>query len=465
VRRRILIVDDDARIRVSLSEALAADEAEVGVAVDAAEALARISTDRPDLVLSDVRMPGVDGIELLRRIRATEPGVAVVMMTAYDDLETVAAAMREGALEFLVKPLDLHVVRRVIDRVLSDREMAAAEATAGADPSTAPPESHAPLIVGRDPRMIEVFKLVGRVARSRTCVIVRGESGTGKELVARAIHAASPFSSQPLVAVNCTSLPGELLESELFGHLRGSFTGATSDRKGRFAAAGRGTVFLDEIGDMPLSLQAKLLRVLQEHEFYPVGADRAERMQARVISATHRDLEERVASGSFRQDLYYRLRVLEIQLPPLRERPDDLEPLAQHLLRKACNALGRGVPMFSPEALLALRAHDWPGNVRELENALIRAAVMTQDDVLRSRHLALDTGSSGSGAESDSGLSTLADLERDHVTRVLRATGGHKARTAQILGVSRPRLDRLLRKYEIAGPGGESSADGEPETS
>jgi DNA-binding NtrC family response regulator len=453
VTRSILIVDDDARVRRSLSEALVGESVHVATAAGAVEALDQLSRDRPDLILSDVRMPGVDGIELLRRIRRVAPEVSVVMMTAYDDLPTVAAAMREGATEFLVKPLDLHVLRRVIERVFDDREATAHLGTgATGRASTDGAGTDRPLVVGRDRKMIEIFKLVGQVAGSRTSVIIRGESGTGKELIARAIHASSPYAEEPFVPVNCTALPGELLESELFGHVRGSFTGATADREGRFAAAGKGTIFLDEIGDTPLVLQAKLLRVLQEHEYYPVGSDRPERMEARVISATHRDLERMVDEQSFRQDLYYRLRVLEIPVPPLRERPEDVELLADHLLRKACEATGRSVPALSPEALLALRAHDWPGNVRELENALIRATLLAQGDVLRPEHLTLEPLGVGEEPGGGDDLSTLADVERDHVARVLRATGNHKARTAQLLGISRPRLDRLIRKYELAGP-------------
>jgi len=248
------------------------------------------------------------------------------------------------------------------------------------------------------------------------------------------------------VAVNCTALPSSLLESELFGHVRGSFTGATSDRRGRFAQAGRGTIFLDEIGDTSLEFQSKLLRVLQEREFYPVGADRAERTEARVIAATHRNLERLVAIGEFREDLYYRLRVVEITVPPLRDRIGDVVPLAEHLVRKVSESQGRRAPTISREALDALLAHTWPGNVRELENCLTRATVMATGDVIRPDHLALVPMAESPGAVR---LTTLEHVERDHLVQVLAAVHGHKARAAKILGVSRPRLDRLIRKYEI----------------
>jgi DNA-binding NtrC family response regulator len=294
--------------------------------------------------------------------------------------------------------------------------------------------------------MVEVFKIVGQVAPSRTNVVVRGESGTGKELIAEAIHASSPYAKEPFVAVNCTALPSALLESELFGHVRGAFTGATADRRGRFAQAGRGTIFLDEIGDTSLEFQAKLLRVLQEREYYPVGADRPERSEARVIAATHRNLEKLVASGDFREDLYYRLRVVEIRVPPLRERIGDVVPLAEHLVRKVSEAQGRRAPTISRDALDALMAHTWPGNVRELENCLTRAIVLATGDVIRPEHLSLVPI-----AESPRGvtLTTLEQVERDHLVQVLAAVQGHKARAAKILGVSRPRLDRLMRKYDV----------------
>jgi transcriptional regulator with GAF, ATPase, and Fis domain len=303
--------------------------------------------------------------------------------------------------------------------------------------------------------MVQIFKLVGQVSSTRTNVVIRGDSGTGKELIARSIHDASPWSDEPFVAVNCTALPTTLLESELFGHVRGSFTGATSDRKGRFAIAGHGTIFLDEIGDTPPEFQAKLLRVLQEHEYYPVGAEKPERTEARVIAATHRDLEKLVATGQFREDLYYRLRVVEIRVPPLRERMGDVPLLAEYLLRKAAVATGSRPLHLAPETGEALMSHDWPGNVRELENMLTRAAVLATGDVIRPEHIEV-------GAAVDAGpprLISLEEMEREHVARVLEATGGHKSRTAEILGISRPRLDRMIERYGLGplvpGRGGE----------
>jgi two-component system response regulator HydG len=277
--------------------------------------------------------------------------------------------------------------------------------------------------------------------------LIRGESGTGKELIARAVHDASPAAREPFVAVNCTSLPSTLLESELFGHRKGSFTGAAADRKGRFTLAGRGTIFLDEIGDTSPGFQSKLLRVLQENEFYPVGAERPERTEARVIAATHRDLEEMVETGAFREDLYYRLRVVEIRVPPLEERRSDIPELTAYLVGKASRAVGRKPPVLSDEALETLMSHGWPGNVRELENCLIRATVLATSGVIRADDLALGPSPDAPPPR----IFTLEEVEGTHVAQALRATGGHKTRTAEALGISRPRLDRLIERHGLNG--------------
>jgi len=447
--RRILLVDDDAAIRDSLAEALADSSTEVVAAESAERALSLLGANGAngvDVVLTDVRMGGLDGVALLRLLRERAPDIDVVLMTAYDDMSTVIAAMREGATEFLVKPLDLHELRRVLGRVFEDRLTRARAQRRPAEALRPLPEGHPDALVGHDPRMIAVYKLIGQAATSRATVLARGESGTGKELIARAIHANGVDASAPFIAVNCAALPATLLESELFGHVRGSFTGATGDRKGRFALAGRGTIFLDEIGDTSVELQAKLLRVLQEREFYPVGAEQPQKTEARVIAATHRDLEQMLKDGQFRADLYYRLRVVEIVVPPLRERVGDIPLLARHLVHRASAAVGREPPVLSREALEVLMRHHWPGNVRELENCLTRAVMIAGGDVIRPEHVEPTTMQSDTNADP---LVTLEALERAHVERVLSATQGHKARAAEILGVSRPRLDRLLRKHGL----------------
>jgi two-component system NtrC family response regulator len=442
----LLIVDDDATIRDSLADALADEHTHIRVADSATSALAQIAAGGVDVVLSDVRMPGLDGIGLLRLLRERGAQADVVLMTAFDDMTTVVSGMREGAVEFLVKPLELHALRRVIAGVFADRRARKGRA-ADERVAVSAPGGFPGALLGRDPQMVGVFKLIGLAAGTRATLLIRGETGTGKELIAHAVHANSPNAAAPFIAVNCAALPATLLESELFGHVRGAFTGATGDRKGRFALAGRGTIFLDEIGDTSADLQAKLLRVLQEREYYPLGSDRAERTEARVLAATHRDLESLVAAGSFRTDLYYRLRILEIRVPPLRERAADVPVLARHFAQRAARAAGRADPVLSAEALERLALHQWPGNVRELENCMTRAVILASGDVVHADHIQLGEGAAHAGAAQ--GLPTLLDLERDHVERVLVACGGHKARTAQALGVSRPRLDRLLRKHGL----------------
>jgi DNA-binding NtrC family response regulator len=437
-KQRVLIVDDDEAIRTSTAESLARHDREVRTAESATAALAGLDRWRPDVVLSDVRMPAVNGLELLQLLSERVPDADVIMMTAFDDMPTIVSAMRAGAVEFLVKPLDLRELRQTVDRLFADR----AERKNG-DDAAAPSLD---VLVGRDPRMIYTFKLIGQAAAVRSTVLIRGESGTGKELVARAIHANSPQSAGPFVPVNCAALPATLLESELFGHVRGSFTGAINDRRGRFAIAGKGTIFLDEIGDTSLEFQTKLLRVLQDREYQPVGSEKTEQTEARVIAATHRSLETMIADGKFREDLYYRLRVVEIELPPLRERAGDIPLLAQQLVARACRAMECETVALSDEAVRTLTAHTWPGNVRELENCLVRAVVLARGGVIRPEHLTLSATSNGHDAQ----LHSLEDAERDHIARVFAATGRQKTRTAEILGISRPRLDRLLQKHGIA---------------
>jgi two-component system response regulator AtoC len=439
--QRILVVDDDASIREALAQSLAG-EFDVHCAETAESALAQLARIAPDVVLSDVRMPGMDGIELLRFVRERSPETDFVLMSAFDDMPTVVAAMREGAADFLAKPLELGDLRRVLKRVLEDRRT---RARARAASESAAARYQLDALVGRDPTMLQTYKLVGQAAAVRTNVLIRGESGTGKELIARAIHFNSADHDEPFVALNCTALPATLLESELFGHVRGSFTGANSSRRGRFELAGRGTIFLDEIGDTTAEFQTKLLRVLQEREYYPVGAEQPERTEARVIAATHRNLEAMVAAGEFRADLYYRLRVVEIPVPPLRERMADIPLLAKHLLHKASASLHRVEPVLSAEALLVLQNYAWPGNVRELENCLTTALVVARGSVIRAEHLSL-AGAMNAGPRA---LATLDAIESAHVERVLSATGGQKAEAARVLGVSRPRLDRLLKKFGL----------------
>jgi DNA-binding NtrC family response regulator len=437
----LLIVDDDPRVLTALSEALTSESVTVRIAPSADAALELFAAQPPDVALADVRMPGRSGLEFLRLVRERSPRTDVLLMTAYEDLPTVAAAMRDGAVDFLIKPLDLFRLRETLSRVFADR---AARRDRGNPPAAAPTPDAG--LVGRDPAMIDVFKTIGQAAAANTTVLIRGESGTGKEMIARAIHALSARTGRPFVAVNCTAIPETLLESELFGHVRGAFTGATGDRAGRFAQARDGTILLDEIGDTSGEFQAKLLRILQEGEYYPVGADRPQRTAARVIAATHQDLEELVERREFRADLYYRLRVLEITVPPLRARRGDIPLLVDHLLARKTCAAKRLPAVVDAAAMAVLTAHDWPGNVRELENCLERALVAAPGEVIRAEHLKLARPREDEAA---AGATSLEEAERAHITRILQTTGGHKSRSAALLQISRPRLDRLIEKYAL----------------
>jgi DNA-binding NtrC family response regulator len=444
MNQRILVVDDDEGVLASLSEALAEQGAEVATASNGPAAFALLDQFGPELVLCDVRMPAMDGLEVLQLIRERRPTIDVVMMTAFDDLDTVASAMRSGAIDFLVKPIGLAQLSAVTERAIEDRRLRH-RARRDAD-ATSQPSQPGISLIGRDARMIAIFKLVGQAAATRASVLIRGESGTGKELVARAIHAHSATAAEPFVPVNCAALPSTLLESELFGHVRGAFTGAHESRRGRFAMAGRGTIFLDEIGDTSLEFQTKLLRVVQDREFQPVGSEKTQRTEARIISATHQDLEAMLGERRFREDLYYRLRVVEIEIPPLRERASDIPLLARHIAQQASVTLGVGIPVLSDSALRRLTEHTWPGNVRELENCIKRAMVVASGSVIRPEHLSFTAGERKKELPA---LSSLDDTEREQVTRVLAATKNHKGRAAQILGVSRPRLRRLMEKYGL----------------
>ncbi len=449
MNERILVVDDDASIRETFELHLSGEGYEVATAGSAEEALGRVAELDPAVMIADVRLPGMNGIELLSKLREAGEDLDVLVITAHEDMQTAVEAMKAGAYDYLVKPLDLDEIDLLLERCLSERSLRRRVRHLSAEAS----EPHAlDRMVGRDPAMIEIYKLIGVLAQNRATVLIRGETGTGKECIARAIHFNSPHADEPFVAVNCTALAETLLEAELFGHVRGAFTGAVQSRKGYFEVAGLGTVFLDEIGDTSPEFQAKLLRVLEEGEFHPVGAERARTTRARVIAATHRPLEELVSSGGFRDDLYFRLKVVEIEVPPLRERPGDIPILADHLLAKIRHKLHRDVLAIADEALELLGSYRWPGNVRELENALTRAAVLARGPIIGREHVFLGLPQLGTGesGETKAPDDTLDSVEAAHVQRVLNRTGGNKRQTARILQISRPRLDRLIEKHGLS---------------
>ncbi len=430
VSQRILVVDDDVDGLEVLRTRLAHAGYEVETAESAEKALARVSSFDPGLVVTDVRMSGMTGLELLERIRSSMERVEVVVMTAHDDMETAVTAMKAGAFDFLVKPVDPKAVQGLAERCFRERALNVDVA----DDDTAEDDGALPRgkLVGRNPRMIEIYKTIGVLSRNRATVLVRGETGTGKEVIARAIHQHSEYADEPFIAVNCTALTDTLLESELFGHVKGAFTGASGARKGYFELAKKGTIFLDEIGDTSPEFQTKLLRVLQERRFYPVGGEEVRRTEARVIAATHQPVEKLIEEGTFREDLYFRLKVVEIEVPPLRARPDDIELIANAMLGRIREETHRNVRRISDGAVLKLRAHDWPGNVRELENALMRAAIMARGTVIGADHLILgdeDGSAEGGGDQS------LAAAIRRHVTVVLESCDGDEEKAAEALGI------------------------------
>lgn len=464
-RGRILVVDDDAAIRQTFRQHLEESGYAVDTADSAEQALNRFAAFAPALVITDLRMPGISGLELLVRVKEHQPDLAVLVITAHEDMRGAIDAMKSGAYDYLVKPLDLDQIDLVIQRCFRERDLARrAQAL-----SESAAEPHAlDRLVGRDPRMIEIYKRIGTLATGSTSVLIRGETGTGKERIARAIHYNSDRAVEPFVTVNCTALPENLLETELFGHVRGAFTGATSDRRGHFERAGAGTIFLDEIGDISPVFQAKLLRVLQEREFQRVGGEEALRTAARVIAATHRDLRGLVENGRFREDLYFRLTVVEIEVPPLRERTGDIALLASHLLEKLARELHRSRVLLPDRVLRTLERYAWPGNVRELENALSRALITARGPAIEVDDLGLDltSGLRKQGARNAPGDDSLAAVERTHIARVLRATGGNKRAAARRLRVSRSRLDRLIERHGLMasnwGQGGPETGPAPP---
>jgi two-component system response regulator AtoC len=395
----------------------------------------------PGLIVTDVRMSGMSGLELLERVRESMDDVEVVVMTAHDDMETAVTAMKSGAFDFLVKPVDPKAVQSLAERCFREQALEK-DGGDGLEAISALPRSQ---LVGRNPRMIEIYKTIGVLARNRTTVLVRGETGTGKEVIARAIHQHSAYEAEPFIAVNCTALTDTLLESELFGHVKGAFTGAIGARKGYFELAGQGTIFLDEIGDTSPDFQTKLLRVLQERRFYPVGGEEPRETTARVIAATHQPIEDLIEEGRFREDLYFRLKVVQIHVPPLRERRGDIELVAHALLGRIREETRRDVRRISDDAVARLCAYDWPGNVRELENALMRAAIVARGTVIGGDHLILGDDL-GSNVPLDLSLATAL---RRHVHMVLERTGGDEAQAAELLGVSEEKVRALSGSVDV----------------
>jgi nitrogen regulation protein NR(I) len=485
---KLLIVDDEADIQRSFRRLLAGPDLDVHAASSGEEALAIIPELRPDLVIMDVRMAGLNGLETLRRIREVDARLPVIMMTAYGTTQTAIEAMKLGAFDYLLKPFDIPKLKELIAGALrASRQM---KEVVAVEPQLEAADYELG-IVGRSPAMQNVFKLIGQLAVSDATALITGESGTGKELVARAIYSHSRRSQQPFIAINCAAIPEGLLESELFGHEKGAFTGAAQQRIGKFEQCDGGTIFLDEIGDMPLATQTKILRVLQSGTFERVGGNETVRVDVRVIAATNKPLEKAVAARAFREDLFYRLNVVRVLLPPLRERREDIPYLVEYFLRRFAREKAGAAPRsMVPEALEALKAYSWPGNVRELENALRRALVVATSDAILPRDLPPEVlgegvstssppqtadrapGASSSGAEPDAAdpneanlasvartlfrwareqrdFKVLPAVERELVIEALKETSGNQVQAARLLGITRATLRKRIEKFGI----------------
>ena len=443
--KKILVVDDDTAHRMMLRAVLTDEGYAVAEADDGITAIEAVQGEFFDLILMDVRMTEMDGIEALEEIKRLSPGIPVLMMTAYPEVPAAVKAMKLGAWDYLTKPLDTDELRLRIAKLLGQiPEQDARQPT---------PSIETTDLIGNSPTMQQLLNTVALVAPTDTTVLILGESGTGKELVADTVHTNSERGQKPLVKVNCAALPENLLESELFGHEKGAFTGAIAKRKGRFEVANGGTIFLDEIGEIPLSVQVKLLRVLQEQQFEPVGSSKTMSVDVRVIAATNRNLEEEVEQGRFREDLFYRLNVFPIRVPPLRERKEDIAMLAEHFLTKFSAKHKRQIKGFTPRSLDLMMRYEWKGNIRELENSVERSVILCREEYIAPPHLPAPIQSLGSDAEPDvpdpeSGI-TLKEMEKQLILSTLKQFDGNRTKTAETLGISRRSLQMKLKEYGI----------------
>ncbi|MGE3466039.1 MAG: sigma-54-dependent transcriptional regulator [Pyrinomonadaceae bacterium] len=440
---KILIVEDEELMRSILRQLVDAAGYRPFTA-DSAETAAAIFGDNDiDLTLTDIKMAGMDGLALLDQIKSADPEALVIVMTAFSSVDTAVAALRKGAYDYVTKPFVNEDLLQTVKNALAHRRLFQENRFLRRELAR---KSWPVEMVGQSEALQPVFEIVDKVAATTASVLIQGESGTGKELVARSIHLKSDRADKPFLAVNCGALPESLLESELFGHVKGSFTGAVSDKKGYFRAADGGTLFLDEVGDMPSALQAKLLRALQEHEVTPVGSATAIRFDVRIITATNRDLQHEVAVGNFREDLYYRLNVVEIDVPPLRERRDDIAILAKHFAARSSASQGMVRKRITDDALKILSEYEWPGNVRELEHVIERALILSDNEIDAA---SLPSRLAGDEAQSsDLAPSTLEQVERAHVTKIMAEVSDDKVAAAQLLGIDLSTLYRKLKKYQ-----------------
>jgi two-component system, NtrC family, response regulator HydG len=437
---KLLIVDDEMSVRDSLAKWFAEEGYEVGTAESASEALTRVAETSYDVALVDIKMRGTDGIELQRRLHEIYPDMLVIIMTGYASVETAIAALKNGAYDYVNKPLDPDEIAHLISKAMAHRHTQQENIRLK---ETVAEIARPSEIIGQSVAMKHIFDAIETVAPTDATVLITGESGTGKELVARAVHAGSTRRFHPLVVIHCGALTETLLESELFGHEKGAFTGAQYRKKGKFEIAEGGTVFLDEIGDISLKTQTDLLRVLQEREIVRVGGNQTIRVDFRCVAATNKNLEQLIEEGKFRPDLYYRLNVFRIELPPLRERLEDIPLLVDHFVRKFVREMNKKITRVSPAAMALLQQQAWPGNIRELENAVERAMVVAQEPELREADFTLKPRNGTPSAE----VRSLDEVEKGHILRVLDECGGNQTRAAEVLGIDRVTLHHKLKKY------------------
>lgn len=450
----IVVIDDDPEMRSMVHDHLTRQGYQVksfGSSPDAVKYLSSSQLDAlgTELVISDLRMPDLDGMDVLQQIRRLPNQFPVIIMTAFATVDTAIEGLRRGAFDYITKPFKLTEMTLTVERALSFFRMKKLNQTLTSEMKK---NWSRQSIVGKSPAIQEIFDLIERVGPSNTNVLITGESGTGKEVVARALHNASPRADKAFIAINCTAIPETLMESELFGHMKGSFTGATADKKGLFEEAQGGTIFLDEIGDMDVALQAKLLRVLQERTIKPVGSSQSKPIDVRVIAATHKDLKKSIANQTFREDLYYRLSVIPIVMPPLRHRSEDIPLLAHHFLQKYSALNNRKVLNFTQDGLRKLMSFTWPGNVRELENMVERLVVLARGNQIDAHDIPSSEQSSGEQffGKSTTDLPTLEELEKRYIEFILEKTGGKKEKASQILGINRRTLYRKEKDYGFA---------------
>jgi two-component system response regulator AtoC len=454
VKTRILIVDDDEVSCRLFEEVLEGEGHEVQTAQSGEEALERLRSESYDLLLVDVRMPGISGLDVTRTMRQEQPELPVIVMTAFGSIETTVEAIHEGAFDYVSKPMNLDELKKIVSRALAQRD---SQAPAQKSIKQLDDPEQQKTVIGRSPAMVEVFKMIARVAPTKSTVLILGESGTGKEVIARSIHRHSTRAQRPFVAVDCGALTETLLESELFGHTRGAFTGAVTDKSGVFQSASGGTCFLDEIGDISPNMQSKLLRVLQEEEVRPVGGREWLKVDVRVLAATNKDLTQLVQNGTFREDLYYRLNVVSIRLPPLRERPEDIDALTPIFIRRYSQLARKHITAISNDALERLKNYSWPGNIRQLENTIEQAVVLSNHPVLTVDDLpsevrdglppAYDNLEGGQLVVSD--MPSLEEIKKRYALYVINRVGGNISRAAKLLDIDRRSLYRMLARWEV----------------